>query len=71
MSQHIYIAHLSYIKHLWHSSVYVCTLSHATPITTDQAIIIPNALVFIVIISSLFLWGTPAPIVEVIAKLNE
>ena len=26
----------------------------------------PNALVFIVIISSLFLWGTPAPIVDVI-----
>ena len=42
---------------------------HATPITTDlflQAIIIPNALVFIVIVSSLFLWGTLAPIVEVI-----
>ena len=44
------------------------------PITIDlflQAITIPNALVIIVIISSLFLWGTPAPIVEVIAKLNE
>ena len=69
-----YLVHLSHIKHLWHSSVYVCTLSHATPITIDlflQAIIIPNALVFIVIISSLFLWGTPAPIVEAIAKLNE
>ena len=66
MSQHIYRAHLSDIKHLWHSSVYVCTLSHATPITTDlflQAIFMSNALVFIVIISSLFLWGTLAPIV--------
>ena len=56
-------------KHLWHCLVYICTLAHATPITIDlflQAIIIPNALVFIVIIYSLFLWGTPAPIVEVI-----
>ena len=46
MSQHVYIAHFSHIKHLWHSLVYVCTLSHATPITTDlflQAITIPNA----------------------------
>ena len=51
-------AHLSHIKHLWHSSLYVCTLSHATPITTDpflQAIIISNALIiFIVVVSSYF-----------------
>ena len=73
MSQHIYLYSTSFLhKHLWHSLVYVCTLAHVTPITIDlflQAIIIPNALVtvfIVIIIYSLFLWGTPAPIVEVI-----
>ena len=48
MSQHLYSTSFT-IKHLWHSSLYVCTLfvePHAIPITTDrflQASAIPNA----------------------------